>query len=95
MKQNAENYVKMCDRCQRHAPIPRMPSEVLNLAMSPCPFALWGMDIVDPLPIAAVQKKFLLVATDYFSKWVEVEAYVNIKDRDISSLFGRTSSVSS
>lgn len=53
MKQNVENYVKKCDRCQRHAPILHMPSEVLNPVMSPWPFALWGMDIVGPLPIAA------------------------------------------
>ena len=32
------------------------------------------MDIVGPLPVAAAQKKFLLVAIDYFSKWVEAEA---------------------
>lgn len=45
------------------------------------------MDIVGPLPVAATQKKFLLVATDYFSKWVEVDAYANIKDKDVSRFF--------
>ncbi|RVW45457.1 hypothetical protein CK203_079791 [Vitis vinifera] len=49
---------------------------------SPWPFAQWGMDIVGPLPAAPAQKKFLLVATDYFSKWVEAEAYASIKDKD-------------
>ena len=42
------------------------------------------MDIVEPVPIATSKKKFLLVATDYFSKWVKVEAYANIKDKDVS-----------
>ena len=42
------------------------------------------MDIVGSLPIIVAQKKFLLIVTDYFSKWVEVEAYTNIKDKDIS-----------
>ena len=42
------------------------------------------MDIVGPLPAAAAQKKFLLVATDYFSKWVEAEAYASIKDKDVT-----------
>ena len=61
-----------------------MPSEVLNPITSPWPFALWGMDIVGPLPIAATQKKFLLVVTDYFSKWVKAEVYASIKDKDVS-----------
>ena len=42
------------------------------------------MDIVGPLPITAAQKKFLLVATDNFSKWVKVEAYANIKDKYVT-----------
>ena len=42
------------------------------------------MDIVGPLPVVVAQKKFLLVATNYFSKWVEAEVYANIKDKDVS-----------
>ena len=45
------------------------------------------MDIVGPLSIAVVQKKFMLIATDYFSKWVEAEAYASIKDKDVSKFF--------
>lgn len=61
-----------------------MPAETLNSVTSPWSFAQWGMDIVGPLPTAATQKKFLLVATDYFSKWVEAEAYASIKDKDVT-----------
>ena len=35
MKQDAEAYVKKCDKCQRYAPILHMPSETLNLITSP------------------------------------------------------------
>ena len=84
MKQDAEGYVKKCDRCQRHTPIPCIPSKVLNPITNPWPFTQWEMDIVGPLPIATTQKKFSFVATDYFSKWVEAEAYANIKDKDVS-----------
>ena len=42
------------------------------------------MDIIGPLPAAAAQKKFLLVAIDYFNKWVEAEAYASIKDKDVT-----------
>ncbi|RVW91364.1 hypothetical protein CK203_035458 [Vitis vinifera] len=65
-------------------PIPHAPSETLKPISSPWSFAQWGMDIVGPLPTAAAQKKFLLVATDYFSKWVEVVAYARIKDKDVT-----------
>ena len=51
---------------------------------SPWPFAQWGIDIVGPLPTAPAQKKLLLVATDYFSKWIEVEAFSSIKDREVT-----------
>ena len=39
MKQDVEGYVKKCDRYQRRAPIPRMPSKVLNPITNPWPFA--------------------------------------------------------
>ena len=42
------------------------------------------MDIVGLFPTRATQKKFLLVAIDYFNKWVEAEAYACIKDKDVS-----------
>ena len=84
MKQDAEAYVKRCDKCQRYAPIPHMSFETLNPITSPWPFTQWGMDIVGPLPTTTVQKKFLLIATNYFSKWVEAEAYASIKDKDVT-----------
>ncbi|RVW32623.1 Pol polyprotein [Vitis vinifera] len=70
-------------------PIPHMPSETLKPISGPWPFAQWGMDIVGPLPTAPAQKKFLLVATDYFSKWVEAEAYASIKDKDVTKFCGK------
>ncbi|RVW55178.1 Uncharacterized protein K02A2.6 [Vitis vinifera] len=84
MKKDAAAYVQKCDKCQRYAPIPHIPSIALKSVSSPWPFAQWGMDIVGPLPAAPAQKKFLLVATDYFSKWVEAEAYASIKDKDVT-----------
>ena len=39
MKWDVESYVKKCDRCQRHAPIPCVPSEALNSITSSWSFA--------------------------------------------------------
>ncbi|KAL2252784.1 UNVERIFIED_CONTAM: hypothetical protein Sindi_0073100 [Sesamum indicum] len=47
------------------------PLEPLKVA---CPFDQWGIDIIGPFPQAVAQKKFLIVAVEYFFKWVEAEA---------------------
>ena len=84
MKSNAADYVKKCDRCQRMSPILKSLVQVLVSISSPWPFAQWGIDIMGPFPIAPAQKKLLLVATDYFSKWIEADAFSSIKDRDVT-----------
>ncbi|KAL6350407.1 hypothetical protein AAG906_004358 [Vitis piasezkii] len=38
MKKDAAAYVKKCDKCQRHAPIPHVPSETLKPISGPWPF---------------------------------------------------------
>ena len=52
---------------------------------SPWLFAQWGIDIVSPLPPGKRQVKFLLVAIDYFIKWVEAEALSTITEAKIQS----------
>ena len=52
--------------------------------ISPWPFSQWGIDIVGPLLTALAQKKLLLVATDYFSNWIEAVAFASIKDKDVT-----------
>ena len=36
-----------------------------------------------PFPKAVGNKKYLLVGTDYFTKWVEAEPLANIRDVDV------------
>jgi len=36
------------------------------------------MNIVGPFPQATGQRKFLLVAVDYFTKWIEAEPLAKI-----------------
>ena len=44
------------------------------------------MDIVGPFPKAAGNRKYLLVGTDYFTKWVDAEPLVNIRDVDVKEV---------
>ena len=84
MKSDAAYYVRKCVWCQRQAPILRSPALDLLSISSPWPFAQWRIDIVGPLPIASAQKKMLLLATDYFNKWIEAEAFTTIKDKEVT-----------
>lgn len=34
---------------------------------------MWGMNIIGPFPQTFEQRKFLLVAINYFTKWIEAE----------------------
>ena len=84
MMSDAADYVKKCDPCQRMSPVLKLPVQDLVSISSPWQFAQWGIDIVGPFPIAPAQKKLLLIATDYFSKWIEADAFSSIKDRDVT-----------
>ena len=83
MQKEAQEYVRKCDQFQRFAPNIHQPRGVLNPLSSPWPFAQWGLDIVGHFPKALGNKKYLLVGTDYFTKWVEAEPLANIRDVNV------------
>jgi len=43
----------------------------------------WGLDVVGSLPPAQPQFQFLLVASDYFTKWVEVVPLFEVTDHQV------------
>ena len=61
------------------------PAGCLNLVSSPWSFAQWGLDILGPFPRATGNRRFVLVAVEYFTKWAEAEAeaLANIRDTDV------------
>ena len=83
MQNEAQEYVKKCDQCQRFAPNIHQLGGVLNPLSSPWPFAQWGLNIVGPFPKTVGNKQYLLVCIDYFIKWVEAEPLANIRDVDV------------
>jgi hypothetical protein len=69
MYENIKDYIKACDSCQRRGrkrnPEPLQPIPVGN------PFEKIGIDFVGPLPVTPRGNKYIIVATDYFTKWPE------------------------
>ncbi|XP_052189925.1 uncharacterized protein LOC127799739 [Diospyros lotus] len=86
IRQDAAKKVRTCDKCQKHAPLTVKPPTPIQLIFQPLPFAQWGLDILGPFPMASAQRKFLLVATDYFTKWVEAEPLATITEKKVEGM---------
>ncbi|XP_057999421.1 uncharacterized protein LOC131178475 [Hevea brasiliensis] len=55
--------------------------QLYNL-VSPWPFAMWDIDVIGPInPKASNGHMFILVAIDYFTKWVEATSYAHITQK--------------
>ena len=65
------------------------PTGGLNLISSPWPFVQWVLDIVGPFPQATRNRRFVLVAVDYFTKWAEAEELASIQDVDFMKFVWR------
>ncbi|GKF85566.1 reverse transcriptase domain-containing protein, partial [Tanacetum coccineum] len=75
---DAKAKIQKCEACQIHSSVPRMPKQDMTSITSAWPFSQWGIDIVGPLPMAPGGARFLVVAIDYFTKWVEAKPLVSI-----------------
>lgn len=83
MQSEALEYFKRCSRCQMHAPMLHQPGGNLTLISSPWLFTQWRLDIIESFPKASGNRWYVIVATDYFMKWVKAEALANIWDVDV------------
>lgn len=66
------------------------PPEKLNLVLSPWLFSKWGVDLVSPMPSGKGKKKFLVIAVDYFTKWVEAEALAIVIANNVINFLWRS-----
>ncbi|GKD57839.1 reverse transcriptase domain-containing protein [Tanacetum coccineum] len=73
MHKDARMLIRACQDCQVHKPIPRNPQQKLTPITSSWPFYKWGIDIAGPFPEGPRKVKFLIVAMDYFTKWIEAK----------------------
>ncbi|XP_057999285.1 uncharacterized protein LOC131178344 [Hevea brasiliensis] len=79
LEKDCIGYFRKCHKSQIYADkINVLPHQLYNL-ISPWPFAMWGINIIGPInPKASNGHRFILVAIDYFTKWVEATSYAHI-----------------
>ncbi|GJZ39076.1 reverse transcriptase domain-containing protein [Tanacetum coccineum] len=71
--QDAHDLVTRCDACQRQGKISQK-DEMPQNAIQVCEiFDVWGIDFIGPFPYSR-GNKYILIAVDYLSKWVEAKA---------------------
>ena len=71
---DAKRYVRSCDGCHRMGRpikrngIPLQPQVLIE------PFEKWAIDFVGPINLASRKNIYILVCTDYVTKWVKAKA---------------------
>ncbi|GKV04724.1 hypothetical protein SLEP1_g16838 [Rubroshorea leprosula] len=83
MVEDAQNYIKKCPTCQFNADDIHMPGEMLSSLTSPWPFAQWGVNLLGPFIKGNGGCTFLVVAVDYFTKWIEAKPLSSTTERKI------------
>ncbi|XP_057542470.1 uncharacterized protein LOC130820933 [Amaranthus tricolor] len=89
LRKDAETLVKRCSECQYHSKIGRKPSNYLSVMQAVLPFDKWGMDLLGPFPPTKGQRKFIIVAIDYFTKYMEAEPLSSITDKQVYQFIWR------
>ncbi|GJX06585.1 reverse transcriptase domain-containing protein [Tanacetum coccineum] len=89
---DAHIMIKSCDTCQRQGKISQR-DEMPQNAIQVCEiFDVWGIDFMGPFP-SSRGNKYILVAVDYLSKWVEAKALptndARVVVKFLKSLFAR------
>nr|GEY69955.1 reverse transcriptase domain-containing protein [Tanacetum cinerariifolium] len=89
---DAHELVKHCDSCQRQGKISQrdeMPQNAIQICEI---FDVWGIDFMGPFP-SSRGNKYILVAVDYLSKWVEAKVLptndARVVCKFLKSLFAR------
>nr|GEV12587.1 rve domain-containing protein/RVT_3 domain-containing protein [Tanacetum cinerariifolium] len=81
MHKDAKDLIRKYEACQIYSSILRKPKQEMKSIMSPWPFLQRGIDIIGPIPAMPGGARFLVVAIDYFTKWVEAKTLISITGR--------------
>ncbi|KAJ9694023.1 hypothetical protein PVL29_009818 [Vitis rotundifolia] len=86
METDCCQFVQRCPECQIHGDLIHVPPSELHALTSPWPFSVWGIDIIGKIsPKSSSGHEFILVAIDYFTKWVEAASYARLTSSGVAS----------
>ncbi|VFQ65912.1 unnamed protein product [Cuscuta campestris] len=88
MRKDCEEYVRKCPTSQQFQNMPGRPATNYTPISSVIPFSRWGIDIMGALRKGVGQARWIVVAIDYFTKWVEAEPLAEITGRQMIDFVG-------
>ena len=69
-----------------HGDLIHVPPSQLHVMTSPCPFLVWGIDVIGKiLSKSSSGHAFILVAIDYFTKWVKATSYAKLNAAKVAT----------
>ena len=71
MGNDIKSYVESCDVCQRMGK-PAKSTSITPIKVTG-PFEQIGIDFVGPLKVSSKQNRYIIIATDYLTKWPEAK----------------------
>jgi hypothetical protein len=84
---DATDLVQKCKNCQKCARDQKQPSSLTQLIQPTWPLQRWGLDSLGPLQPAQGNLRYVVVAVEYFSKWVEAKPLVTITSVIVQKFF--------
>jgi hypothetical protein len=75
---DAADLVQKSENCQKCARDQKQPSSLTQLIHPTWLLQRWGLDLLGPLPPAQGNLKYVVVAVEYFSKWIEAKPLATI-----------------
>ncbi|XP_049413101.1 uncharacterized protein LOC125876043 [Solanum stenotomum] len=83
-EKNCFHHPMGCHQCQIHSDLIHSPPLELHPMSAPWPFVAWGMDVIGPIePKASNGHRFIFVAIDYFTKWVEAVTFKSVTKKAV------------
>nr|XP_027083794.1 uncharacterized protein LOC113706104 [Coffea arabica] len=87
MRVDTQVMVLSCPSCQYHAPEHHQPTNFMIPITSPWPFEQWGTDKIGPFLRTPGNYAYVVVAVDYFTKWVESKPLRSITGAAVQKFF--------
>jgi hypothetical protein len=84
---DAAELVQKCEGCQKCARDQKQPSSLTQLIQSTWSLQRWVLDLLGPLPPAQGNLKYVVVAVEYFSKWIEAKPLATITSVTVQKFF--------